>query len=737
MKPGKVVLVAALVGVLVVALKLRVSGPPPMIPRRMVAPMPPTEPAVRGPASAPGRVRVDPVSPEPSPRRSAAGRTKSGAVAVDHTPAQPKSGQPVVVTAQFSAAHPGPELQLQYQVVDPGKYIAMKDSAFEKRWESVAMQRGGQGEFTAQLPGSLQRHRRLVRYRIRSTRDGRIVAPEESDAQPNYAYFVYDGVPPWKGAVDPGARDTAARTPVTFPSEALERVAVYHLISSKTAVEKATWSQEDGFDGNRNQYRFTGTFVYDGVVYDHVGFRARGGSWRHAMGKNMWKFNFLPGHRFAARDFYGNPYRAKWDKLNLGACIQQGDYGMRGEQGMFEAVGFRLFNLAGAEASRTHWVHLRIIDEAEESPRDQYSGDFWGLYLAVENVDEHFLKEHDLPAGNLYKMEFGAKTAFNGNPKVRDQSDVREFMRRTMTRGPTMGTSIADVIDLDHYYAYRSILECIHHYDIDAGKNYFYYLNPQSGRWVTIPWDIDLSWGDRMFGGGQEPFYRSGLLFKPPCKQQYQERLAEIRDLLFNPDETGKLIDEHAAMIWNSDGSPSLVGADRAKWDYHPIMVSGRVFGGKAGQGLFYFGNPHNTFAEMVKYMKSWVDKRVVWVDRRLLADYRPPVAPAVDAPSQLNFSAQELELRVRPNSGTTSRRCQWRLAEVTDPAAPGFEPTKPWKYEIEALWQRNASGSESIRVPTKLLVPRHTYRIRARWQEEGQPWSRWSAPLQFTVPSP
>jgi hypothetical protein len=75
----------------------------------------------------------------------------------------------------------------------------------------------------------------------------------------------------------------------------------------------------------------------------------------------------------------------KWGKLNLGACIQQGDYGMRGEQGMFEAVGFRLFNLAGIEASRTHWVHLRIVDQSEESPLDQYSGDFWGLYLAVEN----------------------------------------------------------------------------------------------------------------------------------------------------------------------------------------------------------------------------------------------------------------------------------------------------------------------------------------------------------------
>jgi len=53
----------------------------------------------------------------------------------------------------------------------------------------------------------------------------------------------------------------------------------------------------------------------------------------------------------------------------------------------------------------------------------------------------------------------------------------------------------------------------------------------------------------KMYGAGYEPFFRAGILSKPPFKPQYQERLAEIRDLLFNPEQTGWLIDEHAAMI--------------------------------------------------------------------------------------------------------------------------------------------------------------------------------------------
>lgn len=46
-------------------------------------------------------------------------------------------------------------------------------------------------------------------------------------------------------------------------------------------------------------------------------------------------------------------------KLNLGAANQQGDYLHRGEHGMFEAVGFKLFNLAGIKAPWTHWAQLR------------------------------------------------------------------------------------------------------------------------------------------------------------------------------------------------------------------------------------------------------------------------------------------------------------------------------------------------------------------------------------------
>ncbi|PYI89717.1 MAG: hypothetical protein DME26_00645, partial [Verrucomicrobia bacterium] len=138
---------------------------------------------------------------------------------VRHEPQQPKSAEVVRITARFTNFSAPGDLVLQYQVIDPGKYIALGDREFEKSWAATKMdgseQKGaktaGASLFTAELPASIQKHRRLVRYRIVSARDNKIIAPGPDDAQPNFAYFVYDGVPAWKGAINPKSPDPKLR----------------------------------------------------------------------------------------------------------------------------------------------------------------------------------------------------------------------------------------------------------------------------------------------------------------------------------------------------------------------------------------------------------------------------------------------------------------------------------------------------------------------------------------------
>jgi hypothetical protein len=56
--------------------------------------------------------------------------------------------------------------------------------------------------------------------------------------------------------------------------------------------------------------------------------------------------------------------------------------------------------------------------------------------------------------------------------------------------------------------------------------------------------------------------------------------------LAFQSEQIGELIDEYSG-DQSTRGSPSMVDADRAKWDYHPIMSSRYVLHGKSDPGLF------------------------------------------------------------------------------------------------------------------------------------------------------
>lgn len=667
---------------------------------------------------------------------------------VSHQPKQPQSNEPVRITAKVTGMAGVAAVTLSYQLVDPGNYIALSDPAYQLDWTAIPMNDAGiEGDetaadqiYTVVLPAGLQTHRRLVRYRISARgADGlEVSVPYADDPQPNFAYFVYDGVPAWSGAARPGI------TPVqNFDTNVVRRLPVYHLISKRNAIEQATWLERYG----GSLYKWSGTLVYDGDVYDHVHYRARGGVWRYSMVKNMWKFDFNRGHDFQARDDFGQPYKTAWTKLNLGACIQQGDYQHRGEQGMFEAVGFKLFNLAGVEACRTHWIQLRIIDDAvEASPTDQFLGDFWGLYLVVEQMDGRFLDEHHLPDGNLYKMEGGGTLNNQGPRAVTDGSDLQRFMA-TYSGNPSDDWWRTN-FNLASYYGYQAIIQGIHHYDVGAGKNYFYYLNPETGIWSVYPWDLDLTWADNMYdagGQGAEPF-KNRVLPRPAFNLEYKNRLRELRDLLFNDDQTWQLIDEYAAIIHDPAGGLSITDADRAMWDYNPKMANSTysTAPSKAGQGRFYQFPVERTlskdFSGTVQLMKNYVVTRGKLLDS-LAADPYIPGTPTIISTGSTNFPVNRLSFSISPFAGNGEgfAALAWRVGEVTTRRQPAFVYGEPRQYEIHSVWESGelTAFSESCSIPSGILKVGHSYRVRARMKDTTGRWSHWSAAVEFIAGEP
>ena len=99
---------------------------------------------------------------------------------VKHSPKQPKSGELVTVTAKITDADGVADVTLSYQVVEPGSYINKKDSQYHTNWTNVTMlDEGLNGDaiagddiYCVQLPGTIQVHRRLLRYRITITDNG-------------------------------------------------------------------------------------------------------------------------------------------------------------------------------------------------------------------------------------------------------------------------------------------------------------------------------------------------------------------------------------------------------------------------------------------------------------------------------------------------------------------------------------------------------------------------------------
>ena len=411
------------------------------------------------------------------------------------------------------------------------------------------------------------------------------------------------------------------------------------------------------------------------------------------MGKNMWKFDFNRGHRLEARDSFGKEYPHSWSKLNFSSLIQQGDFQQRGEQGLFEGAGFRLHNLAGNAAPNTHFVHFRIIEGASENgtPGNQFDTDFQGLYLAVEQMDGQFLDQHKLPDGNLYKMEGGTGELNNQGPdQPKNKSDLNAFLS-AYTGGATQPEAWWRTnVNLDDYYNFRAIATFIHDYDIGGGKNFFFFNNPATAKWEMKNWDLDLTWTTTYGGFGETDAWSADVLAIPNLARDHRNRMRELRDLLLNPEQTGMVLDE-VARFAHTPGQPSYVDADRAMWDYNPILTSGYVNPSKAGHGRFYQAATPKTFAGMLALQKNYIATRASFIDSSILTDEaQVPAKPTLTYTGLSGFPANGISAQssnFRSPSGSAFAAMQWRLASFTNVNDPLFDPALPCKYEIETDW--------------------------------------------------
>ena len=641
------------------------------------------------------------------------------------------SNEEVLITAKVTDSEGISDVSLEYQVVEPGNYIEIEDPEYKSQWSVLQMvdngtngdAQAGDDIFTVKMAKSLQKNRHLIRYRILATdvTGISIRGPYDDDTNHNFAYFVYDGTPDWSGSV----RRNGSK--ITFPGSLMSSIPTYFLLTKASSV---TASQFGGYGGS--EYQWKGTLVYDGKVYDHIRYRPRGGVHRYQYGKNFWKFDFNRGRRFQARNRAGSKYKTTWDKLNFSSIVQQVNFNHRGEQGLFESVGFKLFELCGVEACNTHYLQFYVIDDESPTGNDQYSTDYYGLFLAIEQMDGQFLDEHGMPDGNLYKIEGHNGSSNNQGPtQVKNRSDVSNFIRGYRNQNPNADWW-RENLDVEKYLSYRTIVEGIHHYDIAYGKNYYYYHNPETNKFQVHPWDLDLTWANNMYGNGNHDF-KNKVANNSAFRTDYRNRVREIMDLIYNEDEGYKLIDEMAHDVWSPEG-PTLVEADRRLWDNHPRLNH---------KDRYYDVASTKNFAGMMEVLRRYITSRGNWMRSSILRDTSSiPQKPTITFTGNQNYQVDDLKFsssNYRSQSNSNFTAMEWRLGEVYNPTIEGYMAKDPYIYEIQnpsLSGQIESFNSNYQFSPTDARVGR-TYRARVRHQDEEGRWSHWSDPIQFKVANP
>ena len=174
---------------------------------------------------------------------------------------------------------------------------------------------------------------------------------------------------------------------------------------------------------------------------------------------------------------------------------------------MREYISYKIMGEMGLDVPECAYSHITV------------NGEEWGLYLAVEPVDEVFLAEHFADAtGDLYKPEgkggTGADLVYNGddisaytglNLKTNlNSSDGKEIL--ALMQALEDGEGLEEVLDVEKALKYIAANVALANFDSYLGMTtHNFYLYEENGRFTIISWDMNLAFGG--FGGGEVDIY--------------------------------------------------------------------------------------------------------------------------------------------------------------------------------------------------------------------------------------
>lgn len=228
---------------------------------------------------------------------------------------------------------------------------------------------------------------------------------------------------------------------------------------------------------------------------------------------------------------------------------------------MAEALSYALYRDAGVPAPRTTYASVALETQGAAAP------DRLGLYTAVENIDKDFLKNRfgvkKSAPGALFKPSTRALFEYLGEDwskyearyapafKITDADKARVIaFSRLVSRADDreFAEKLASFLDLDETARFLAVTVWLSSLDsiLEMGQNYYLYLEPKTGRFLLLPWDLDHSFGRWMRAdtaslsishpwSGENRFLER-LFATPAFRSKYDAYMAEFGKNLFTPE---------------------------------------------------------------------------------------------------------------------------------------------------------------------------------------------------------
>lgn len=279
---------------------------------------------------------------------------------------------------------------------------------------------------------------------------------------------------------------------------------------------------------------------YEGRFYDNVFVRTRGVT-AETRQKKSFKFEFNDGY-----EFHISALSRTVDEINVNSNIDDASF-------IRQVLAWEAYRDAGSPYSFAFPLRL------------ERNGDFYGLYTVVEQPDGDYFDRNDMDYdGALYKVDSNALGGgTNGLDKRtredEDMSDVRALINGIRLPEPEREAFLFDNINLPAVINFLAISHVIQDWDFIAHNHYLYRDTTDTGEWMFLPWDKDLTFGTVNDNNvNSHPFHgsrdypavfvdtgRSGfnhlidaLYATPRIRDMYLRRLRTVSDMLLQPPGT-------------------------------------------------------------------------------------------------------------------------------------------------------------------------------------------------------